>query len=305
MRIILLGGPGAGKTADQLVSSPAEKMAADLNAQIITHTQVTTLDVVGRNVRWAGDKTNGGETGYSKLILALGADPIPHGLSGAGAEQVYAVNDLQDYRVFRTALKSGHRVAILGGGLIGSELANDLAEAGYPVEVVHLGPWPLERLIPEQVAQSLAHALRDKGVRWHFGRTAKSIAQKNGAVEITLDDGSIVEADLVLSAIGLRSRTQLAASAGLTVNRGIVVDGALQTSVKGVYALGDCAEVNGQVLPFVLPLMQQARALAATLAGEKTEVRYPVMPVVIKTPALPLAVLPPATNNGGWQGLQG
>lgn len=291
----------AGKTADQLVSSPAEKMAADLNAQIITHTQVTTLDVVGRNVRWAGDKTNGGETGYSKLILALGADPIPHGLSGAGAEQVYAVNDLQDYRVFRTALKSGHRVAILGGGLIGSELANDLAEAGYPVEVVHLGPWPLERLIPEQVAQSLAHALRDKGVRWHFGRTAKSIAQKNGAVEITLDDGSIVEADLVLSAIGLRSRTQLAASAGLTVNRGIVVDGALQTSVKGVYALGDCAEVNGQVLPFVLPLMQQARALAATLAGEKTEVRYPVMPVVIKTPALPLAVLPPATNNGGWQ----
>ena len=280
-------------------------MAADLNAQIITHTQVTTLDVVGRNVRWAGDKTNGGETGYSKLILALGADPIPHGLSGAGAEQVYAVNDLQDYRVFRTALKSGHRVAILGGGLIGSELANDLAEAGYPVEVVHLGPWPLERLIPEQVAQSLAHALRDKGVRWHFGRTAKSIAQKNGAVEITLDDGSIVEADLVLSAIGLRSRTQLAASAGLTVNRGIVVDGALQTSVKGVYALGDCAEVNGQVLPFVLPLMQQARALAATLAGEKTEVRYPVMPVVIKTPALPLAVLPPATNNGGWQGLQG
>lgn len=286
----------AGKSAAQLVSTVVEKMAADQNAQILTHTRITTIDTVGKKVPWED-----GEISYSKLVLALGADPIPHGLTGAGAERIHAVNDLADYRVFRDALKPGNHVAILGGGLIGSEFANDLAIAGHKVEVVHLGPWPLERLIPEQVGASLASALRNKGVRWHFGHTAKSIAQKNGAVEITLDDGSTVEADLVLSAIGLRSRTQLAASAGLNVNRGIVVDALLQTSAPDVYAVGDCAEVNGQVLPFVLPLMQQARALAATLAGEQTEVRYPVMPVVVKTPALPLAVLPPATNNGGWQ----
>ena len=286
----------AGKSPKQLVSTVVEKMAADQNAQILTHTRITAIDTVDKKVRWED-----GETGYSKLVLALGADPIPHGLTGAGAERIHAVNDLADYRVFRDALKPGIHVAILGGGLIGSEFANDLAIAGHKVEVVHLGPWPLERLIPEQVGQSLASALHDKGVRWHFGCTAKSIAQKSGAVEITLDDGSTVEADLVLSAIGLRSRTQLATSAGLKINRGIVVDSTLQTSAPDVYALGDCAEVNGQVLPFVLPLMQQARALAATLAGEQTEVRYPVMPVVVKTPALPLAVLPPATNNGGWQ----
>ena len=286
----------AGKSAAQLVSTPVEKMAADLNVLIHTHTRVSAIDTAARKIRWTD-----GETGYSKLVLALGADPIPHGLNSEGAEHVYAVNDLQDYRIFRNALRPDSRVAILGGGLIGSEFANDLAIAGHKVDVIHLGPWPLERLTPEPVGRALAQALSGKGVGWHFGRTAKSISPTAHGVELTLDDGSTVEADIVLSSIGLRSRTQLAASAGLNVNRGIVVDTLLQTSAPDVYAVGDCAEVNGQVLPYVLPLMQQARALAATLAGEATEVRYPVMPVVVKTPALPLAVLPPATNTGSWQ----
>jgi rubredoxin---NAD+ reductase len=287
----------AGKSAEQLVNTPREKMAADLNAQIVANIRVTAIDTAGRKVRWSD-----GETGYAKLILALGADPIPHGFIGPGSENVFAVNDLQDYAEFRAALKPGSRVAILGGGLIGSEFANDLAASGHKAEVVHLGPWPLERLIPEQVGRALADALAEQGVVWHFGRTAKAIEPAGEGVRLTLDDGSRIEADIVLSAIGLRSRTQLAASAGIQVNRGIVVDKTLQTSASGVYALGDCAEVDGQVLPYVLPLMQQARALAATLASEKTEVRYPVMPVVVKTPALPLALLPPAIGAaGGWQ----
>jgi rubredoxin-NAD+ reductase len=287
----------AGKSAEQLVNTPREKMAADLKAEIVANTRVTAVDTAGKKVRWSD-----GEIAYSKLILALGADPIPHGLAGPGSEKVFAVNDLQDYAVFRSALKPGGKVAILGGGLIGSEFANDLTASGYQVEVVHLGPWPLERLIPEQVGRALAGALAEKGVTWHFGRTAKAIEVAGDGVALTLDDGSKVEADIVLSAIGLRSRTQLAASAGLPVNRGIVVDKRLQTSAPDVYAMGDCAEVDGQVLPYVMPLMQQARALAATLAGEATEVRYPAMPVVVKTPALPLAVLPPAIGaEGGWQ----
>lgn len=287
----------AGRTAEQLVNTPREKMAADLKAEVLANTRVTAIDIAGKKVRWSD-----GETTYSKLVLALGADPIPHGLTGPGSEKVFAVNDLQDYATFRAALRPGGRVAILGGGLIGSEFANDLAASGHKVEVVHLGPWPLERLIPEQVGRALADALAEKGVAWHFGRTAKAIEPGGDGVALTLDDGSRIEADIALSAIGLRSRTQLAASAGIQVKRGIVVDKTLQTSAPEVYALGDCAEVDGQVLPFVLPLMQQARALAATLAGERSEVRYPAMPVVVKTPALPLAVLPPAIGaEGGWQ----
>lgn len=285
----------AGKSPSQLVSTPAEKMASDLNAQILTHTRISAIDTGAHSVRWQD-----GGIEYAKLILALGADPIPHGLSGPGSERIYAVNDLDDYAAFRGALQPGQRIAILGGGLIGSEFANDLAIAGHPVEIVHLGAWPLERLIPEPVGRALADALGARDVRWHFGRSAKSIEPAGKFMRLILDDGSAIEAEIVLSAIGLRSRTQLAAAAGLKANRGIVVDAMLQTSAADVYAVGDCAEVNGQVLPFVLPLMQQARALAATLAGEPTAVSYPVMPVVVKTPALPLAVLPP-TSSGGWQ----
>ena len=105
----------------------------------------------------------------------------------------------------------------------------------------------------------------------------------------------------MLSAVGLRPRTALAGAAGLAVNRGIRVDRLLATSDAHIHALGDCAEVEGLVLPFVMPIMHQARALAATLAGKPTAIVYPAMPVVVKTPACPTVVCPPAANaEGSW-----
>jgi rubredoxin-NAD+ reductase len=117
-----------------------------------------------------------------------------------------------------------------------------------------------------------------------------------------LSDGSAVHADTVLSAIGLRPAVELAQQAGLTTHRGIVTDRYLQTSISGVYALGDCAEVEGLNLPYVMPIMSAARALAQTLAGQPTKVSYPAMPVVIKTPAHPVVVSPPARDaTGSWE----
>jgi rubredoxin-NAD+ reductase len=124
----------------------------------------------------------------------------------------------------------------------------------------------------------------------------------DAGVRLTLDDGSQFEAEVVLSAIGLRPRTALAAAAGLATNRGIVVNGWLQTNDDAIHAIGDCAEVDGQVLPFVMPLLQQIKALASTLTGQPTPVVYPVMPVNLKTPAHPLVMVTPAKGiNGGWQ----
>ena len=106
----------------------------------------------------------------------------------------------------------------------------------------------------------------------------------------------------MLSAIGLRPRVDLARAAGLTVNRGIVTDAVLQSSAKDVYALGDCAEIAGFNLPFVMPIMQAARALAKTLQGTATPVSYPAMPVVVKTPACPTVVCPPPPGvEGQWE----
>jgi rubredoxin-NAD+ reductase len=118
----------------------------------------------------------------------------------------------------------------------------------------------------------------------------------------TLTDGSSVDTDLVISAVGLRPRVQLAKDAGIVVNRGVVTDRELRTSAAHVFAFGDCAEVNGYVLPYVLPLMGAARALAKTLAGTPSAVSYGVMPVTVKTPACPVVVCPaPLGSQGAWQ----
>ncbi|MFZ3174467.1 MAG: FAD-dependent oxidoreductase [Thiobacillus sp.] len=287
----------AGKTAAVLAGASAEKMAADLNARVLAHTRVTAIDTQGRRIR-----TDGGELEYGKLVLALGADPFPHGLAGSGAAGVLAVNDLADYAAFRSAIDGKKRITVLGGGLIGCEFANDLAHAGFAVDVVHLGGWPLERLLPVEAGQRLADSLAALGVRWHFGRSGKSVEQTANGYRLELDNGETVEADAVLSAIGLRPRTQLAQAAGIPVGRGIQTNGLLETGAANVYAMGDCAEVEGLNLPYVQPLMVQARALAATLAGTPTAVVYPAMPVMVKTPAHPVAVLPPRIGAAGsWK----
>lgn len=287
----------AGKTADQLSNQTAAQIGANLNALILTQTQVQAIDLAAQQVL-----TDQGGFPYSRLVLALGADPIAHGVQGAAAQQIHSVNDLSDYRAFRTALEGKQSVTILGGGLIGCEFANDLAAAGYRVAVVHRGEYPLERLLPPVIAQALGAGLEKVGVQWCYGRTAVTAESHGAEIALTLDDGQVLQSDVVLSAIGLRPRTALAAAAGITTQRGIVVNRLLQTSDEHVFAIGDCAEVEGLVLPFVQPLLQQVRALAATLSGQPTPVAYPAMPVVVKTPALPVTVAPPANGvDGQWR----
>src|SRR5690606_2855072 len=127
------------------------------------------------------------------------------------------------------------------------------------------GAWPLGRLVPEQVGRAFAAKLGAAGVSLRLGTTAQSVERRaDGGLRVRLADGGTIDTDAVLSAIGLRPRTQLAQAAGLAVNRGVVVDRQLRASAPDVYALGDCAEVAGQVLPFVMPLMNAARALAKT-----------------------------------------
>jgi len=286
-----------GRAPEQLAMESAAQAAVKFNARILTQTRASAIDPAAKSVQ-----TDAGPITYDRLVLALGADPFAHGLSGDGSKDVISVNDLDDYTRFRAALVNKNHVAILGGGLIGCEFANDLASTEHAVTVVHLGPWPLERLVPQQVGAALAQALEKQGVGWHFGRTAKQVDASAAGYRLTLDDGSQVEADLVLSAIGLRPRTQLAQAAGIACKRGIVVNRRLETGVPGIYAIGDCAEVEGHVLPYVQPLLIQVRALAAILAGEDALVSYPAMPVMVKTTAYPLAVLPPAMNAPGeWR----
>lgn len=284
------------KSAAQLVMKPVEKMAEELRAEICTETTVLRLDPAQRRVH-----TTRGELAYSQLVLALGADAFAPPLAGDAAGQVLQVNDLADYARFRAALAGRERVLLLGAGLIGCEFAQDLASSGIQVTVVDPAGWPLSRLLPEAAGRYLQARLEALGVRFCFGQSAQSVEQAAGRYAVQLADGSTLQADLVLSAIGLRPRKQLAAEAGLAVARGIVVDRQLRSSDAYIYALGDCAEVAGLVLPYVQPIMQSARVLAANLAGQAALLSYPAMPVLVKTPACPTIVCPPLTADGEWE----
>lgn len=285
------------KDAAQLVSTPQDGMASQLEITILSQTEVNSIDVNGQTIA-----TNQGAYPYGKLVLALGADQIRLPLQGDAANEVITVNDLEDYAKFRQLIDGKKRIAILGAGLIGCEFANDLVAGGYEVDVIDLAPQALGRLLPAEAAKELQDKLSAAGVRWHFATTLQSIDHQNGALEITLANGTRLNSDVVLSAVGLKPRLDLAKAAGLQVNVGIVVNRELETSAKNVFAIGDCAEVDGLVLPYVMPIMQAARALAPTLTGQTTALSYPAMPVMVKTPALPTVVSPPAKGaSGQWK----
>lgn len=286
-----------GDAPRDLVQSAPDAMADEVDARVITHDAVTGVDRDNRQVTLA----SGERIGYQRLVLATGADPMTPALDGDGLNRVYQVNDLDEYESFRQAADPASRVLIMGGGLIGSEFANDLAEAGYDVAMVFPESLPLPKLLPATPGGALKQALEELGVSCYTGCTLERVDNHGEGVVATLSDGGKLSADLVLAAIGLRPRTGLADAAGLDTEHGIIVDRELTTSDPCIHALGDCAQVAGYVLPYVMPLTNAAKALGRTLAGEPTQVEYPVMPVTVKTSCCQVVAWPPGSRDGEWQ----
>jgi len=285
------------KTPSAIALNTPAQMAEQLKGSVRASTRVDAIDTAAHTLK-IGDET----LHYSKLVLALGADQIRLPISGSGAADIQTVNDLDDYARFRTAIEGKKRVAIIGAGLIGCEFANDLAAGGYAVDIIDIAQQALGRLLPPEGGAMLKDKLTALGVQWHLGTSVQSVDTAAGAYTLTLANGASLEADIVLSAVGLKPRTALAAAAGIKVNRGIVADRHLATSAPDVYTLGDCAEIEGMVMPYVMPIMHASRALAQTLAGKSTAVSFPAMPVMVKTPACPTIVAPPAIGAAGsWQ----
>jgi len=293
----------------QLVTTSAARMAESQAITLQANTKVTGIDTATQTVC-----TNRGDFNYAQLVLATGAQPIRVPLTGDAAAEVLSVNSLQDFATFHSRLTSSsahpasgskRHVVIMGAGLIGCEFANDLISSGFAVTVVDPASSPMAALLPAGLGEQLREALAKLGVGWRFGTTVQSVdhqGESSSAFNVQLSNGETLQADLVLSAIGLRVDLGLAQAARLQCERGIVVDERLQTSAAKVHALGDAAQYAcGRTLPYVMPIMHAAKALAATLAGQPTPVQFPLMPVAIKTPALPLVVAPaPPGTVGQW-----
>lgn len=289
-------GLSQGKSAEALSGESPLAIEKRLNIRVYPHCTVQSIDSSARRLR-----TSFGDMEYGQLVIASGAQPIRLQIKGETAAMV-SVNNLQDYHVLRERLTGIKRVAILGDGLIGCEFANDLAHNGFEVDVIGLGRWPMERLLPVEAGQVLQAALSDLGVKWHLQNTLETIESSGQGYALTLAGGQTLNTDLVLSAVGLRPDLSLAQGAGLAVGRGILVNAQLQTSAPGIYALGDCIEIDGQLLPYLAPINQGIQALCKTLLGQTTAVEYPLMPVTVKTPAAPLCLLAPtAAGEGEWR----
>jgi len=298
---MLSTGFGKNKDADGLCMAEPGAMAEQLAAQVWTHTRVTGIDPGNRRL-WIGEEA----VAYRDLVLAWGAEVLSVPVEGDAADQLFTVNDLQGYGRFRQAVEGKRKVLILGAGLIGCEFANDLSLGGYEVDLVAPCEQLMPALLPAEAAAAVQGGLEALGVRMHLGPVLSRLQPaEGGGLAAHLSDGQTIACDAVISAVGLRPRTELAAAAGLAVNRGVVVDRLLRTSHGHIYALGDCAEVDGLNLLYVMPLMACARALAKTLAGTPSEVAYGAMPVTVKTPACPLVVSPPPRGREGQWTVEG
>lgn len=297
---MLSTGFAMNKEADGLGMATAGAMAIQLNAEIRTHTRVTRLEPAHRRL-WIGNEP----VPYRDLVIAWGAQTVQLPIAGDAQDAIFPINDLLDYARFREAVRGKQRVLILGAGLIGCEFANDLLQGGYDVDLVAPCDQVMPSLLPEQAAAAVQRGLESLGARFHLGPVLERLDRAGDALQARLSDGQHLGCDLVVSAVGLRPRIELAAAAGLAVNRGITVDRQLRASAERVYALGDCAEVGGLNLLYVMPLMSGVRALARTLAGQPTSVSYGPMPITVKTPVCPLVVSPPAAGSEGTWSVAG
>lgn len=207
---------------------------------------------------------------YDKLIIATGSNPIIIPVPGHDLPGVLTYRDLDDVQAMLLAAKARGSAVVIGGGLLGLEAAAGLQAQGMDVTVVHLMPTLMERQLDPAAGHLLQRAIEARGIKVITRANTKAITGAGRVEAVELDNGTRLPASLVVMAVGIRPNMQIAKDAGLTVNRGIVVDSTMRTSDPDIFALGECAEADGQVFGLVAPLYDMANTLAAQLAGDAT-----------------------------------
>ncbi|QWG11893.1 FAD-dependent oxidoreductase [Bradyrhizobium sediminis] len=223
----------------------------------------TGIDVGRRELKIAGDES----IAFSKLVLATGSTPLRLNVPGAALAGVHTFRDSRDVDLLLTLAARRKRVVVVGGGLLGLEAAYGLAKAGAPVTLVHLMDRLMERQLDAPAAELLKSLVERKGIEILLNASTARIHGETQVEGVELADGRRIDADAVIFAAGIRPNVALAKDAGISVNRGVVVDDHLQTGAADVFAIGECAEHRGICYGLVEPAYEQARVLAQHLAG--------------------------------------
>jgi nitrite reductase (NADH) large subunit len=226
--------------------------------------KVTAIDAETKVVHAEG----GLAVPYDVLILATGSNPIRLNLPNVHLPQVVSFRDLDDVDAMVAAADAGGKAIVIGGGLLGLEAAYGLAKRGMDATVIHLAKVLMERQLDEAAGFLLQQALAERGVETITGANSQAIlTDGEKVIGLELEDGRRLPCDLLVMAVGIRPNTQLAAEAGLEVNRGIMVDDQMRTSDQAIYAIGECIEHRGAIYGLVAPIWDMCRTLAETLTG--------------------------------------
>jgi rubredoxin-NAD+ reductase len=273
-----------GRTPEAVISESGPVAAARLGVRLMALTWVTGIDAPRKRLR-----TTHGTVAYGQLVLAMGARPAPLPMDDESMRLLWRINHLDHYTRFRASLGTAPKhVAIIGAGLVGCELADDLAGAGHRVTLLDLAERPMHGLAPATSADAFTAAVAPQGVRF-VGRVRVATVRRAGS-GVTLDLGTeVIDADLAIAATGLVTDARLARNAGIAFSNGIAVDRNMRTSDTAIFALGDCASFDGRTCRFIEPIHRQAEVLAASmLEKETTGFTFRTVPVRFKSRSLPL-----------------
>lgn len=260
---VLLSSVLAGETASHEIELRPAAWWRDRGVTVKYGSVVSEIDVGRRELKIAGEES----IEFSRLVLATGSAPLRLNVPGADLSGVHTFRDSRDVDLLLTLAAKKKRVVVVGGGLLGLEAAYGLAKAGAPVTLVHLMDRLMERQLDAPAAALLKSLVERKGIQILLNASTARIHGEASVKAVELADGRRIEADAVIFAAGIRPNTHLAKDAGISVNRGIVVDDQLQTSVPNIFALGECAEHRGICYGLVEPAYEQGRVLARHLAA--------------------------------------
>jgi len=263
-RVLLSSVLAGERSPDEIVLNPLDWYRQH-NISLRVGTRVTDVDAARRTISDDG----GAITAFDVLVLATGSSAWMPSIPGLDKNGVFVFRTLDDTRALLGRAGAGVKAVVIGGGLLGLEAARGLQVQGCEVTVVHL----MDTLMERQLDPAGGTYLRDKiealGVQVLLGRRTQALLGGRDVTGVEFSDGSRIDADLVVVAAGIRPNVDLGRKAGLTVNRGIVVNDYMETSHPDIFAVGECVEHNGVCYGLVAPLLEQAKVLAATISGHR------------------------------------
>ncbi|MEZ8056989.1 NADH:flavorubredoxin reductase NorW [Vibrio splendidus] len=271
------------QTPQQLSINTAQQLAELHNVVIKTNVWVNEINTEQQFIV-AGDDV----IPYSKLVLATGATPFIPAAEGLSVQATITLNSLEEFEKHKAQIDAAQRITVIGGGLIGVELAFDLQTAGKSVTIIEPASYLLGSLVPPFISLELERELRKAGVTVETDAMVSHATYLADGVRLQTTSSRLIKTDVVIAAAGLMPNTALAQQTGMAVNRGIIVDEAMRTNIQNVYAIGDCAEIQGRVMAYLQPAILAANVLAKQLTTGEGKLSLPHIMTKVKTPSYPI-----------------